>query len=156
MRFHEVCLFVCTTPALGMVALKLEKDFDDRFLLYYFLSLSLSPSLSLPLPLLSCYLSLSLLLPTFSLPLFSLSLSLPPSFFLPSLLSFLSPSSVSNSTLSRSLSCECTFVLPICYKLLVTDEVNLSLLCLFLYFLEIYILCVFSLFFHMLYNFSLL
>src|SRR6267154_5657076 len=106
-----------------MVALKLEKRFDDRFLLYYFLSLS--PSLSLPLPLLSCYQSLSLLLPTFSLPLFSLSLS--PTFFLPPFSSlFPLPSSVSNSTLSRSLSCECTFVLPICYKLLVTDEVNLS------------------------------
>src|SRR6267154_864698 len=51
MRFHEFCLFVCTTPALGMVALKLEKDFDVRFLLYYFLSpslFSLSPTFFLP------------------------------------------------------------------------------------------------------------
>src|SRR6267154_1856012 len=109
MRFHEFCLFVCTTPALGMVALKLEKRFDDRFLLYYFLSLSLPlyRSLSICSPAICLCLSYFLL----SLSLSFLFLSLPPSFFLLSLLSFLSPSSVSNSTLSRSLSCECTFFL---------------------------------------------
>src|SRR6267154_2575972 len=81
MRFHEFCLFVCTTPALGMVALKLEKDFDDRFLLYYFLSLSLPlyRSLSLCSPAICLCLSYFLL----SLSLSFLFLSLPPSFFLP-------------------------------------------------------------------------
>src|SRR6267154_4378845 len=91
MRFHEFCLFVCTTPALGIVALKLEKDFDDRFLLYYFLSLSLSiapsPSallLSVSVSLTSYFLSLSLF--SFSLShllssSFLFSLSSPPQVF---------------------------------------------------------------------------
>src|SRR6267154_1854087 len=70
-----------------------------------FFPLSIAPSPSALL--LSVCLSYFLL----SLSLSFLFLSLPPSFFLPSLLSFLSPSSVSNSTLSRSLSCECTFFL---------------------------------------------
>src|SRR6267154_1982290 len=87
MRFHEFCLFVCTTPALGMVALKLEKDFDDRFLLYYFLSLSL------PL-----YRSLSLCSPAICLCLSYFLLSLSLSFL------FLSLSHLLSSSLLFSLS----------------------------------------------------
>src|SRR6267154_1744415 len=132
-------LFIIAFVTKGRQCMSAHAISSVLFVSLYNFSLSIAPLRSyffyFPIPLsLSCYLSLSflfptfsLLFPTFSLPLFSHSLShlLSASLlfslssstsslsFVPS--SSLSLSSVSNSNLQRSLSCECTFFLPLSF-----------------------------------------